>query len=323
MITTAQIDPNGLCNSKCWFCPVAYEPNPKNARMNMPLETIDNILKQLHEGIGDFVDPNYGYFWPSHFNEVLLYPQFEEMLEIYKKYNFPIVLFSNGVNLTPDKVDIIKKYPNIVAHMTLNIPSAFPEQWAQYTGFNIKVFDKLINNLNYANKELKTFFQGQSFTIQVNNFNEDSLIENGGTIKLLNNAPDINLNNNNGDLINTVNKFKSLYPDIFIITDNALVDRTSYLKNAKIFSNSEYLNKINNNGLKKVIGCKEKRAEHFLHVAANGDVFLCCCDYNFETVFGNIYDKTIKEIWNSMERKQMVEKSFSNFCTKCDYALWG
>ena len=51
MIKVAQIDPNGLCNSKCWFCPVAYSPNPAIARKNMPINDIESILKQLHAGI--------------------------------------------------------------------------------------------------------------------------------------------------------------------------------------------------------------------------------------------------------------------------------
>ena len=319
MIKVAQIDPNGICNSKCWFCPVAYEPNPLIARKNMPIEDIENILKQLRDGIGDFVDPNYTVFWPSHFNEVLLYPMFEEMIALYKKYNFPIILFSNGVNLTKEKIDIINKYPKTIQGITLNIPSAFQKQWSVYTGFNEKIFNKLIDNLNYAYKNLNKEIH---FGIQVNNFNENSLFENGGTVEILSNAPILNLDNNSGDLIKTIEKFKSMYSDWAVFPDNANIDRVGYLKNAMIFSNERYLNKVSDNGKKRVVGCIEKRAEEFLHINANGDVFLCCCDYGFETVFGNIYKQSIKDIWYGIERKNMVEKSFSDFCTKCANAIW-
>lgn len=319
MIKVLQLDPNGLCNSKCWFCPVAYEPNPIIGRKNMPIEDIENVLKQIRDGIGDFVDPNYTVFWPSHFNEVLLYPMFDEMVDLYKKYNFPIIIFTNGVNLTKEKIDIINKYPGIIQQITLNIPSAFPKQWSKYTGFNEKIFDKLINNLDYTYSNLDKKIQ---FCIQVNNFNEDSLFDNGGTIEILNKAPEINLDNESGDLAKTIEKFKSMYPGINVFSDNANVDRVSYLKNAMVFSNEKHLNKVSDNGKKRVVGCIEKRAEEFLHINANGDVFLCCCDYGFETIFGNIYKQSIKEIWNSIERKTMVEKSFNEFCTKCALAIW-
>lgn len=319
MIKVVQLDPNGLCNSKCWFCPVAYQTNPIIGKKNMPIDIVDNIFLQIKNGIGDFVDPNYNLFFSSHFNEILLYPDFEKLLFIYKKYNFPTVLFTNGVNLTIKKIKIINKYSSIVKHITLNIPSAFQKQWSIYTGFNEKIFNKLINNLNYAYKHLN---KNINITIQVNNFNENSLFENGGTIEILTNAPNLNLDNNTGDLINTIEKFRFMYPNWNIISDNANIDRAGYLKNAMIFSNEKYLNKISNNGNKRVVGCIEKRAEEFLHINANGDVFLCCCDYNFETVFGNIYKQSIKEIWNSIEHKNMVNKSFSNFCTKCVNAIW-
>ena len=57
-----------------------------------------------------------------HFNETLLYPQFEEMLKLYSKYNFKMALFSNGVNLTVEKINIILKYPETIDSIVLNIP---------------------------------------------------------------------------------------------------------------------------------------------------------------------------------------------------------
>lgn len=319
MIKVAQIDPNGLCNSKCWFCPVAYSPNPAIARKNMPINDIESILKQLHAGIGDFVDPDYTFFWPSHFNEILLYPHFEEMVQLYQRYNFKLIIFSNGVNLTPEQVDTINKYTDTIQHITLNIPSAFQDQWSEYTGFNKNIFTKLINNLEYVNTNLSSDI---SWAIQVNNFNEDSLVSNGGTVEIMENAPQINLDRDHGDLMNTINKFKEMFSRANVYPDNNNVDRAGYLKKLAIFSNEQYLNRVSDNGTKKVVGCSERRAEEFLHINANGDVFLCCCDYDFDTVFGNIYQDSIRDIWNSVERKNMISKSFSNFCTNCALAIW-
>jgi hypothetical protein len=57
LIKAVQLDVNGICNSSCWFCPVAYAGNPKSAIRDMPLSEIENIFIQLTEGKGDFVDP--------------------------------------------------------------------------------------------------------------------------------------------------------------------------------------------------------------------------------------------------------------------------
>jgi len=154
MIKVLEIDPNGLCNAKCWYCPVAYGGNPQIGKKNMDIDLFINVLDQLDKGRGDFVDPNFDTIINAHYNEVLLYPNFKEMIEAYDKYNLKTILFSNGTTLSKDKIDFIKSYSHVVKHITLNIPSAFPEQWSKYTGFNIKMFDKLMDSLKYAEEEL-------------------------------------------------------------------------------------------------------------------------------------------------------------------------
>ena len=52
----------------------------------MKIEVMENILKQLHDGIGDFVSEDVK-IWPFHYNEVLLYPHLKEMLDLHRKYN--------------------------------------------------------------------------------------------------------------------------------------------------------------------------------------------------------------------------------------------
>lgn len=61
----------------------------------------------------------------------------------------------------------------------------------------------------------------------------------------------------------------------------------------------------------------------------NGDVTLCCYDYNGFNVFGNINEKSIHEIWNG-SRAEKLRKTFENketynlpLCNKCYLAPHG
>ena len=74
----------------------------------MELGELENILSQLHNGKSDFVDPNLKNIYTANYNEVLLYKNFEEMFDLYRKYNFTINILTNGTPLTKKKVDIIK-----------------------------------------------------------------------------------------------------------------------------------------------------------------------------------------------------------------------
>jgi len=310
------IDPNGLCNAKCWFCPVAYVGNPKNNIGTMSIETMEDIFKQLDKGRGDWVNENI-YNTPIHFNEVLLYPYFEEMLKLHEKYNIKLGIYTNGVNLTKEKTNLIKKYKHVVNQVILNIPSLNQEQWAKFTGFNIKIFPKLIENLKYAEQEFFNIYSSNDFYIMANGINEKSLFQNGGTIDILEMAPHYDMDLDTGTLANIVKEMQEMFPKINIWGRNNLGDRTGVLEELKIIS---YQNAINTKSSGKVIGCSAKFDDR-LYISATGNVYICCVDFNYETVYANIKDKTIKEIWTGNERKLALKKAYGTLCSECIYGI--
>jgi radical SAM protein with 4Fe4S-binding SPASM domain len=64
-----------------------------------------------------------------------------------------------------------------------------------------------------------------------------------------------------------------------------------------------------------------------LVVLANGDVTVCCYDYNGVLNIGNIKNNSIKELWNSPQLKQLrkihYKRGFDKIplCSKCDAIL--
>lgn len=321
-ISSVQLDPNGLCNSGCWYCPVAYTPNPKFAKKDMPIETLDNILIQLKEGVGEFVSPDFDLIYTAHYNEVLLYKHFEEMLSLFKKYNYKTIILSNGIPLTQDKVDIIKKYQDVVVGICLNIPAAEPIFWGKLTNMNPKIFDKIVANISYAIDNLPEMFCNGSLSIQMNGVEKDSLYQNGGHISILENSPLSSERIEHNYLDHQVGLFEQRFPGLNVYKMSGLVDRAGHLDTFKALTNIDHISDKSKN--KKVVGCSNmgSRTENWIHINANGDVFICCNDYEFETIYENINNKTIKDIWNSVERKNMIAKSYTSLCTTCSAAIW-
>jgi len=309
MIKLVQLDPNGLCNLGCWFCPVAYEENPVIGRNTMPIETIRSVIEQLKNGVGDFVDPSFSFIYTAHYNEVLLYKHFREMLDLFRDQGIRTMVLTNGSPLTKDKMDVIKEYSDVVDVIHFNTPSADAATWAKMTGKPEKMHQRVMDNIRYAIDN----FPSQRVSMQVNGINETSL----GYMELLENAPAIDLNDNTGDTATAVKQMKEAFPEISIYANTSLVDRAGYLDTRGIMKNQ-----ITGKG--SVIGCSNmgSRPDTWIHINANGAVFLCCNDYDFETVFGNVNDTPIKEIWESQERKDMIEHSYKNFCTTCIHAIW-
>jgi sulfatase maturation enzyme AslB (radical SAM superfamily) len=46
-ISQMQLDPFGVCNAKCWFCPVKYKGNPKEGKEVMSIELLEKIIVNL------------------------------------------------------------------------------------------------------------------------------------------------------------------------------------------------------------------------------------------------------------------------------------
>lgn len=329
IIRAVQIDVNGLCNSGCWFCPVSYAGNPEQAINDMTIEELENIFKQLTEGKKDFVDSNLDLIYSANYNEVLLYKHFEEMLELYRKYKFKTYILTNGISLTKNRVDIILNYPDVIQGILLNIPAADEDTWSQYVNKDKKLFKTVIKNVKYAQQILKHLVEKDwGLVLMVNGIDNRSLTKNNGWLDLLENAPKLDLDENNGTLQKQINIFKDIFPGLQITESYHLYDRAGHLEKYKIFTQKLAIEKnLKSNG-SKVIGCNggigiRSRTNEWIHINANGDLFICCADYDFETIYGNVNHTSLKDIWNSKERSDMIVKSYSDMCTKCSAAIWG
>ena len=218
MINFIQIDPNGLCNAGCWFCPVSLVGNPKEHISQMPPELYENIIKQIHELKGDLINPNLHFVYASHYNEVLLYRYFEQMLQTLQKYNLTLCVLTNGVPLTPNKVDLINKYPGVVSQIAINAPVYEKRLFSKRTGMKEVMFDKLISNIKYAEQNLHN---PNVLLLQINGINERSNIIKKEKFPEL--EPD--------EFKHQVNIAKLLFPNIRITEQWNLIDRAGLMDN--------------------------------------------------------------------------------------------
>lgn len=316
-IKMLQLDVNGFCNAKCWYCPVKYIPQPKEGMVQMPLETIDNIFKQFEEERDSeegVVDRSFHLFMTTHYSEILLYKDLPGLLELARKYRFQTYILSNGVNLTKEKVDLIKEYKDVVPHIGLNIPAFEKELWAKRAGFPEKRFDELMQNLKYAEEILYGLVD---LHIHVNGVNNEDF--NGRTTK----GPkfdelDIDLDIEYGEWERQRFAGSRLFPK-FKVGKGTLMDRTGFISD--YISNKEMQERRLETRM--VVGCGNwgDRTTEWLHINAAGDVILCCNDYNFDYKFGNIYKQSIREIWGSDAHASTVERAYREICANCTAAM--
>ena len=311
-IKNIQFDPNGFCNAKCWYCPVRYEQLPPYK--NMSIEDVDIIFSKINDLKGIYFD-NDLLVYTAHYNEFLLYPYIKDFLDILRKYNIKTLILSNGTNISPEKMNILNEYNDIVCGINLNIPTIDKEQWINQVGLNENQYEKLINNLDYIHDKYH-----DKISIGMNGISDKSILTNNGHLLKMNNFPDFIKEDTLDD---EYNKFKNKYPNFNIYKNTSLVDRNNILEKNNIYSTT--LGNIMNN--KKdgnfVIGCSNgNRFDEWVHINSNGDVFLCCNDYNYDYIFGNIIEQKFEDIWESDLRKNTIESAKKHICTNCLSAIW-
>src|SRR5690242_5066399 len=85
-LKTGQLDVNGRCNAKCWYCPVRYEGNPEEFAVQMSIEELDHILGNLRGS--PLIPKEFWFLYTCHYNEVLLYPELDQLLATFEKHRF-------------------------------------------------------------------------------------------------------------------------------------------------------------------------------------------------------------------------------------------
>ena len=288
---------------------------------------IENLIEERDKEDG-LVHKHFGGFYTAHYNEILLYPHFEELLKICQEYRLCFIVLSNGIPLTPEKVDLIVKYKGVVNGICLNIPAFEPEIWSLRSGINIKQFDKLISNVKYVMEKLPDMVQNKSFSIQVNGSNEYSFSDKGGWLDKGPEFPsDMDLDPHTGELATQVNKAKELFDGLQVFSVPSLIDRAGLLDHVMTNKKSIKRNLQQNNENKKVIGCGNGlevggRPIGWIHVNAAGKVFLCCNDYDMEVQFGDFKTQKLADFWGKDEHIQKVQESYETICRNCAAAVF-
>jgi len=307
-IKLAQLDPNGVCNGSCWYCPVRYLGNPEHERSHMPVELLEKILADIcneaskPDGVVEPYYHNANFFiYTCHYNEVLLYRHFKEMLDLFRKYRVHSMILSNGIALTPDKVDLICEYPDVLhGSACLNIPAFEPLTWGSKVlgrgdaSSVTAAFEKLVANVQYAASKLN------GLSIQINCQPEDG-----------------------EEIDRQYGLAKGLFPGVNVFKAVGMHDRAGILADLGVVDN-----KAENPRPAYVHNCRntfeglDGRMYSWLHVSPTGKAFLCCNDYNMEHVFGDFQTQSLAYFWRSDQHAQAIQDSFEGICRRCCMASW-
>lgn len=293
-----QIDVNGKCNAKCWYCPVKYQGNPDEFAVQMSPGELDRVLGNLRAS--PLVPADFRFLYSCHYNEVLLYKHFAELPGLFRKHGFATMILSNGPPLTPEKTDIIVANPDAIWGVTLNIPALERDDWARKAGFPASMHRLLLRNLDYLHDKYPA-------SIQINCATSPA----GMLDHAMADTPEA------AEAI--AEAFRARYPKFRVGLQPWLSDRAGKLAGHGVLSHNQRAGR-------RIVGCSHSandggRLFGWVHVNARGELFLCCDDYDMEYRFGNLLTQPFAEAWLSDAHVDAILASRQGICRTCQFRI--
>jgi MoaA/NifB/PqqE/SkfB family radical SAM enzyme len=314
MIARIYLEVTSICNYKCLYCP---HPFMKREKKHIDWELACEALKQINKyQIGRNIYLNY-------LGEPLLYPRIFELIEFACALNLSTHAITNGSLLNARNIDNIKK--SSLSHIKISYETP-DEKTFKYRGNQNFTPQQILNNVLNTIEMLKetdkkigivflTTIPGQKRGIK--------------GIEIVTSMPQLKF-----EIDRIINIISSIVPvKSFQEIENNLEAIDWHWWNPIIWLNENIyleirptLNWGNTMTNQKIIPTKTGYCDALkekMGILVNGDVVICCIDYEGEQVIGNINNHSLSEILNS-ETACQIKKDFENHVVslkKCQYCL--
>lgn len=314
MITRIYLEVTSICNYKCAYCP---HPIMSRHKAHMAWDLACTALKQIHVGqIGSNIYLNY-------LGEPLLYPKLFELIEFADVLGLATHIITNGSLLTSNNIYKIKNSRLSDIKISYETPDETSFKLRGTPHFTApQILEQVLSTITALKDTDKTI--GIVFMTTIPG--QKRGIEN---IEIISSMPQLQAEIEKLiDLIAPITPIKRLQE-----IEAALGAIDWHWWNPVIWLNQQIYLEIRptlnwgNTMTKQTItptttgycdALKEK-----MGILVNGDVVICCIDYEGEQVIGNIQQQSLSDILNS-ELAQKIQRDFANHIVslkKCQYCL--
>jgi len=278
------VELTNYCNLQCPMCPTGKRTLLRKP-MAMPLGIFEKVVNQLKDHVLLLS------LWA--WGEPLLHPELEDILKICYNKGMQIVISTNGQNLNKESViHALLKYPP--TYLIVALDGLTDESNSVY-----RVGAKLLPALEGVN-ELRHRRKGEYPILHMRTIimkqNEKELAEIRAFAKN--------------------NKFDSYSLRSLVQIASSHEEFEKYIPESQEYRAYQY---EDNKVIKNYKVCKDL----FMlpTVLANGDVVACCVDYDGKINYGNLNDKSFRDIWFSKKatdiRKSVIEFPDNPVCVNC------
>jgi GTP 3',8-cyclase len=294
------IGPTRACNYKCIFCAYRYLENNTGF---LDLKLVSDMAEQAGPyGVKSFFFSGDG--------EPLLHPELPDCIARVKASNIDVALNTNGSLLSKEVARKIFRY---LSWIRISVNAGNKEEYGRLHGCSPSMFDKVLNNLSKAAEEKKKL--NSACTIGVQSIllpeNLTTLYDLGVELKKI---------GVNYFALKPFLKHPSIdYNSEINYNDPKIIELLQRIEN---LATNSFKVIIRWNSLEKIKLRSYKRClsfPFFVDIDSRGDVFPCGPMIGEKKFcYGNLYEKSFEQIWNSKERNKLETWMINDFdCKNC------
>jgi radical SAM protein with 4Fe4S-binding SPASM domain len=286
-----QIQTNSGCNGKCLFCPYT-QVSRRLAEGKMETSLFHKIIDELSSY------PNFVEVLFELHNEPLLDNRTFHFIKYVKTKspNYACTLVTNGQTI--DKFSLSEILESDIDKFIISLNAYSPETYERVVGLD---YNHVKNNIDLilAEADLRHKLM-LSYVVTEQTAKEIQQARKFWYSKGIRTRA-INITNRAG-----------------VLTNFAFLKPRSH---TNVYTSSETIKAFVARIMSRITGCFKPFSD--MTILCNGDVILCCHDWDRTTVIGNVNKSSLKDIWNSPKineiRKLTIRKKYSqiNLCNNC------
>lgn len=301
------IDLTNRCNLNCLYC-FNYGSAPSEP-FDLALPVFE---KMIHDPVASQTSS-----WILSGGEPVLYPHLDELLALFQQNGISPKIASNGSLLSPD---IIEKWVDYgVSSVQISIDTLDKNRFSLLKGADPSLLEDTLSSLKYLSKTpIRTVVSSVITRLNYKELSEmmmyfSDLGIDSYTVYIY--TPGIDISDmrpyilSPTELLGISEHLIQFYYDHF---DAKVIDlNLPWIKNSLLYKT--WSDKLDF----RTHGCGGGRFK--LSIKANGDAGPCICQSTREFIVGNIYNKTLSELWQSDELQQYRADILKlDQCHNCD-----
>ncbi len=282
---------SAVCSADCVFCPRPHAR--KHQPPFMPPDLVGKILDE--SAVYDIVSIDVGENGDSFLN-----PQVLEILRLIRSKSQAMVrMFTNFRTFKPDLIDAVLQ-EGLLDKVITNIDGATPEAYRAVKGLELERVEPNIQHFLARKEALRspTEFRIQALTLH-------HYVD---TVRRVLGRDPIHVPDHLVDSIDDFDQIVERWRSRGVVPERSVV--TLWVEGQDPGRERTSLRQVARRIQRRVFprSCRMlDKIERGLFVAPSGQVYLCCADFEFEIILGDLRQQTVREVVESERRREILK----------------